>query len=76
MQKNYNANFKFKVALEAARSDLITAQIISKYQVAEGLIYKWKKQLLDQEDTVFSNNKTVTTIQPRIYINYMQKLVS
>lgn len=47
MRKNYNANFKFKVALEGVRGDLTIAQIISKYQVAEGLIYKWKKQLLD-----------------------------
>jgi len=61
MRKNYNANFKFKVALEAVRGDLTTAQIISKYQVAEGLIYKWKKQLLDQGDAVFSSKKTPAT---------------
>lgn len=61
MRKNYNANFKFKVALEAVRGDLTIAQIISKYQIAESCVHKWKKQLLDQGDAVFSSKKAVTT---------------
>ena len=60
MRKNYNSNLKFKVALEGIRGDLTVAQIVSKYQVAESLVHKWKKQLLEQGDSVFNNKKTIT----------------
>jgi transposase len=48
------------VALEAIRGDLTTAQIVSKYQVADSLVHKWKKQLLDQGSDVFSGKKDVS----------------
>jgi transposase len=51
------SSFKFKVALEAIRGDLTVAQIVSKYQVAESLIHKWKKQLLSDGDKVFTGKK-------------------
>ncbi len=50
MRKTHNKDFKFKVALEAIRSDLTIVQIVSKYQVAESLVHKWKKQLIAIED--------------------------
>lgn len=57
MRKSYNSNFKFKVAIEAVRGDLTIAQIVSKYQVAESLIHRWKKQLLSDGDKVFTSAK-------------------
>jgi transposase len=57
MRKSYSSSFKFKVALEAIRGDLTVAQIVSKYQVAESLIHKWKKQLLSDGDKVFTGKK-------------------
>ena len=54
MRKTYNKDFKFKVALEAIRGDLTIAQIVSKYQVAESLVHKWKKQLIAIEDRTLS----------------------
>ena len=57
MRKSYSSSFKFKVALEAIRGELTIAQIVSKYQVAESLIHKWKKQLLSDGDKVFSSKK-------------------
>ncbi len=50
MRKTHNKDCKFKVALEAIRGDLTIAQIVSKYQVAEALVHKWKKQLIAIED--------------------------
>jgi transposase-like protein len=44
MRKQHSKETKFKAALEAIQGDLTTAQIISKYEVSEGCLYKWKKQ--------------------------------
>ncbi len=57
MRKTHSKDFKFKVAIEAIRGDLTIAQIISKYQVAESLVHKWKKQLLDSGGDIFEGRK-------------------
>lgn len=57
MRKTYSKSFKFKVALEAIRGDMTLAQIVSKYQVAGSLIHRWKRQLLEQGEEVFSSPK-------------------
>ena len=53
MRKTHSKDFKFKVALEAIRGDMTISQIVSKYQVAESLVHKWKKQLLSEGAEVF-----------------------
>lgn len=53
MRKTHPKEFKFKVALEAIKGDLTIAQIVSKYQVAESLVHKWRKQLLDMGSDLF-----------------------
>lgn len=57
MRKTHNKDFKFKFALEAIRGDLTIAQIVSKFQVAESLVHKWKKQLLDSGGDIFEGKK-------------------
>ncbi|MBN9564651.1 MAG: transposase [Alphaproteobacteria bacterium] len=47
IRRKHSKDFKFKVALETIRGDLTIAQIVSKYGVAESLVHKWRKQLLD-----------------------------
>ena len=56
MRKTHNKKFKFKVALEAVKGDLTIAQILSTYQVAESLVHRWRRQLLDQGTTVFTKD--------------------
>lgn len=56
MRKTHNKEFKFKVALEAIKGDLTIAQIVSTYQVAESLVHRWRKQLLDQGNEVFTKD--------------------
>ncbi|MEB3701803.1 IS3 family transposase domain protein [Candidatus Bealeia paramacronuclearis] len=46
MRKSHSKDFKFKVALEVIRGEMTIAQIVLKYQVADSLVHKWKKQLL------------------------------
>ena len=53
-KRTHSKELKFKVALEAIRGDLTIAQIVSQYGVAESLIHKWRKQLIDQGSHVFS----------------------
>jgi len=57
MRKTHSKELKFKIAIEAIRGDLTIAQIVSKYQIAESLVHKWKKQLLDQGSDVFDQKK-------------------
>jgi len=56
MRKTHNKEFKFKVALEAIRGDMTIIQIVSTYQVAESLVHRWRKQLLDQGNLVFTKD--------------------
>ena len=53
-KKTHSKELKFKVAVEAIKGDLTIAQIMSQYGVAESLVHKWRKQLLDQGSHVFS----------------------
>lgn len=62
MRKTHNKDFKFKVAIEAIRGDLTIAQIVSKYQVAESLVHRWKKQLLDFGVDIFESKKEASSV--------------
>lgn len=66
MRKVHSKELKFKVALEALRGDLTTAQIVSKYQVSDSLVHKWKKQLLDEGQEVFSGKRGPSTPQDEV----------
>jgi transposase len=56
MRKTHNKEFKFKVALEAIKGDLTIVQIVSTYQIAESLVHRWRKQLLDHGNDVFTKD--------------------
>lgn len=57
MRKTHSKDFKFKVAIEALRGDMTIAQIVSKYQVADSLVHKWKKQILSEGAEVFERSQ-------------------
>jgi len=57
MRKTHSKELKLKVAIEGIRGDLTIAQIVSKYQVAESLVHRWKKQLLECGGDIFENKK-------------------
>ena len=56
MRKIHPREFKFKVALEAIKGELTIAQIVSKYQVAESLVHKWRKQLTEHGAELFGKS--------------------
>jgi transposase len=54
MKKVHSAMVKFKVALAALTGQPII-DICKQYEIGDGLVYKWKKQLKENGVLVFSN---------------------
>ena len=53
-RKRYAAEFKARVAMEALRGELTTAQLATKHGVHQTLIGDWKRQAVEGLVTVFS----------------------
>ena len=56
-RKKHSAEFKAKVALEAAKEFKTTNELASQYQIHPGQISLWKKQLLEHISDVFTTQK-------------------
>ncbi|MEN9488383.1 MAG: hypothetical protein RL494_648 [Bacteroidota bacterium] len=54
-KKQYSAAEKTKIALEAIKGELTTAQISSKYGVHATQISKWKQQALESMQSGFNS---------------------
>jgi len=52
-RKQYSAEFKAQVALEALRGELTVSHLAAKHGVHQTLIGDWKRQALDGLVTVF-----------------------
>lgn len=50
--------FKFKVALEAVKGEKQLSELASEYKVHANQISQWKKQLLDNGQSVFDNDSS------------------
>ena len=55
-RRNHSNQFKFKVALEATQEVKTLNEIASQYNLHPNQVGKWKKQLLTEGPTVFSND--------------------
>ena len=55
-RKKYSQQFKFKVALEAAKELKTINEIAGAYDVHPTQVKSWKKQLLAEGPTVFGQN--------------------
>ncbi len=53
-RKRYSADFKAKVALEALRGELTTAQLAMKHGIHQTMVGEWKKQAMEGLTAVFS----------------------
>ena len=54
--KRHSAQFKFKVALEAAKGTKTLAELASQYGLHPSQISEWKQQLLQDGPSVFSTH--------------------
>ncbi len=55
-RRKFNQQFKFKVALEAAKELESINEIASKFGVHPSQVKSWKKQLLAEGEGVFGRN--------------------
>ena len=56
-RKRYPASFKARVALEAAKQTRTAADLAKAFQVHPVQISQWKKQLLDNIDSLFRDGR-------------------
>ncbi len=54
--KRHSSQFKFKVALEAAKGTKTLAELASQYGLHPSQISEWKQQLLQDGPSVFSTH--------------------
>jgi len=57
MRKSHDAAYKAKVALEAVKGEKTIAQIASEYGVHPNQIGPWKKRLLEELPSIFSDRR-------------------
>ena len=57
-RRRYGADFKAKVALEALRSELTTAQLATKHGIHPTMVSDWKRQAMDGLTSVFADRST------------------
>lgn len=61
-RKNYSAQFKSRVALEAIRGELTLAELASKHGVHPTQITKWKRKALEGLSDIFSDKAAKSTV--------------
>lgn len=57
MRKKHDAAFKARVALEAAKEEKTFAQLSSEYSVHPNQIGQWKKQMVAELPSIFSDRR-------------------
>ena len=62
-RRKHSAQFKFKVALVAAKGDRTINEIASEYNLHPNQVSNWKKQLLTEGPVVFNSN----TVRRQLY---------
>ena len=60
-RKQYSADLKAKIAVEAVKGQRTIQEIGSHYGIHPSQVTQWKKQLLDGAAEVFSNGKVHAT---------------
>jgi putative transposase len=55
-RRRFSPEFKFRVALEAAKGTRTISELATEYRVHPNQISQWKRQLLEHGAAVFSQN--------------------
>jgi transposase len=63
-RRNFSAEFKAKVAIEALREQQTLSELAAKYELHPNQITEWKKQLLGGAGSVFEGGKASAAPPP------------
>ena len=73
-RKRYTSEFKAKVALEAIREELTTAELAKKYDIHPTMITGWKKAAIENMAAAFDGKMTAApSISDRELKNFTPK---
>jgi len=61
-RKRYSAEFKARVALEALRGELTTAQLATKHGIHQTMVGEWKKQAMEGMAGMFSGKEVAQDV--------------
>jgi transposase len=70
-RKRYSAEFKAKVALEAIREELTTAELAKKYDIHPTMISGWKRTAIENMAAAFGGT---SSSEPQISAGEVEKL--
>ena len=56
-KKQYGAQFKAKVALEAIRGEKTVSELASQYEIHPTMINGWKRKMLEEASQIFETEK-------------------
>jgi len=62
-RRQYSADWKAKIALEAIKGQRTIQQIASHYEIHPNLVTHWKKQLLEGAAEIFSNGPEAALVK-------------
>ena len=74
MKKTYSPGLKFKVALAALTSQPII-DICRQYEVSDGLVHKWKKELKERGADVFSQRKQTKAVSNELEVSKLYQRI-
>ena len=74
-RKNYQSDFKAKVALEAVTGRLTINEISRQFSVHPNQISKWKKQFLESLPQLFDNSKAAKTEAEEELVNQLYQQI-
>lgn len=74
MKKIYSPGLKFKVALAALTGQPIV-DICKQYEVSDGLIHKWKKELKERGADVCSQKKQNKAVSNELEISKLYSII-
>ena len=56
-RRSFSASFKAKIAIEAIKEQMTLSELAQKYQLHPNQIALWKKEFLNNAESVFDRNK-------------------